>query len=54
MNKDPFILALANPVPEIMPDVELSSKALNATVDGFSKFNALDLPTMKIRLLTLL
>ena len=38
MNKDPFILALANPVPEIMPDEAIEAGAFNIDT-GRSDFN---------------
>lgn len=38
MNKDPFILALANPVPEIMPDDAIEAGAF-IVATGRSDFN---------------
>ena len=38
MNKDPFILALANPVPEIMPDEAIEAGAF-IVATGRSDFN---------------
>lgn len=38
MNKDPFILALANPVPEIMPDDAIEAGAF-IIATGRSDFN---------------
>lgn len=38
MNKDPFILALANPIPEILPDDALEAGAF-IVATGRSDFN---------------
>lgn len=38
MNKDPFILALANPIPEILPDEALEAGAF-IVATGRSDFN---------------
>lgn len=38
MNKDPFILALANPVPEILPDLAIEAGAF-IVATGRSDFN---------------